>query len=318
MLLVRECEYYYDPKAGPPSALELLKTPSEVFNYAKQLVQDMETLIGVNSVSRGNPEASLESGSALALVHNQSVQFSQALQQSYVQLLEDIGNAVVNILKRYANTKRVALITGKSNRTKLESFTGEDLMGVSRVMVDLGNPLTRTTAGRINIAEQLMNQGIIKNPQQFLEVLTTGRLEPMYESEMAELNLIRAENESLAEGGDSAIVIRTDNHQLHIQEHLSVLATPEARQDPARVQAVLDHVAQHEQELQIIQQFGISGQPQIPAATGENGTSQKEAGRIPKALDASNPELTEEGANLPSLPKVAGTNQQFDPEGGNV
>ena len=51
----------------------------------------METLSGVNSVARGNPEASLQSGTALAMVQSQALQFMSGLQQSYIQLIEDVG-----------------------------------------------------------------------------------------------------------------------------------------------------------------------------------------------------------------------------------
>ena len=47
----------------------------------------------------------------------------------------------------------------------MKEFTGDDLTSVNRVIVDVGNPLARTTAGRVEMAEQLLQMGVIKTPQ---------------------------------------------------------------------------------------------------------------------------------------------------------
>ena len=59
--------------------LNLTSTPAEIFEFLKMLVGDMETLSGVNSVVRGNPEASLKSGAALAMIASQAIQFVLSL-----------------------------------------------------------------------------------------------------------------------------------------------------------------------------------------------------------------------------------------------
>lgn len=69
----------YDPKVGKPEALNLTQTPAEIFNFMQMLEKLAETISGVNSVARGNPEASLKSGAALALVQSQAIQFNQNL-----------------------------------------------------------------------------------------------------------------------------------------------------------------------------------------------------------------------------------------------
>lgn len=286
----------YDAKAGPPVPLQLTQSPPETFTMIELIKSDMETIFGIASVVRGNPEESLKSGSALALVQSTSIQFSQNLQQSYVQLLEDVGTAVINLLRDYASTKRVALIAGKSNRAAMKEFKGDDLSLINRVVVDMGNPLSRTTAGRVNIAEQLIQLGMIKNPQQYLEVLTTGRIEPIYESEVASLNLIRSENEKLSDGVP-VIVLATDDHQNHIAEHLSILASPEIRERPEIVEVVLAHVQQHQLFLM----------PQMPQASqqapAESESISDASGNIPDSIAATNP-VTEEAAqvNLPNMP----------------
>jgi len=236
----------YDAKNGKPEALNLTQTPPEIFNFMSQIERLMETISGVNSVARGNPEASLKSGAALALVQSMAIQFSQNLQRAYAQLIEDLGTGTINILKDFAAVPRVAAITGKSNRPLMKEFVGDDLSAISRVLVDMGNPMTRTTAGKTQLAETMLQNNLIDNPDQYIQVVTTGRLEPIIEGKQAQLLLIKGENESLA-NNQAVRALITDFHSQHILEHTTVLANPEIRRDPTNpiVAATLAHIKEH-------------------------------------------------------------------------
>src|SRR6185503_15483635 len=120
-----------------------------------------------------------------------SLQFMSGLQQSYVALVEDLGTGIINILKDYADTPRIVAITGKTNRTYMKEFVGDDLNSVSRVIVDVGNPISGTTAGRVEMAEQLLQMGLIKNPQEYIAVINTGNLDMMTEDTQSQINLIK-------------------------------------------------------------------------------------------------------------------------------
>ncbi len=227
-----------------PEPLNLTETPAEVFKFLEMLIQAAETISGVNSVARGNPEASLKSGTALALVQSMSLQFVSGLQQSYVKLIEDVGTALINILKDFANTPKLVALVGKNNRPLLKEFTGEELSAINRVVVDMGNPLSRTIAGRVQMSEQLLQMGLIKNPQQYFQVMSTGRMDSMFEGEESELLLIKSENEKMLEG-NNPLVSPMDKHSMHIQEHKSVLADPDLRANADLVKVVMDHIEGH-------------------------------------------------------------------------
>lgn len=301
----------YDPKVGEPKALNLTQTPPEIFNMISILEKTGETLSGSNSLIRGNPEASLKSGSALALVQATAITFSMSLQQSYTQLLEDVGTSIINLLRDYASTPRVAMIAGKSQKPYMKEFKGDDLQYINRVVVDMGNPLSRTTAGKVNLAESLMKNNLIKNADQYIQVITTGRLEPVIEPTQMELLNIKAENEEMTEGRDVVVVI-TDSHAQHIQEHKAVLASPEARRDPDLVARVTAHIQEHIDELMTLSQSNplllqilgqpIQAMPQMPLANGAPMTPQSPV------------QASAEQVNMPNMPIAP----QDDPEGGGM
>lgn len=280
----------YDPNVGKPEPMQLTMTAPEVFNFIIQLEKLMETLSGVNSVSRGDPAASLKSGAALALVQSQAIQFNSGLQQSYIELLEDVGTAMINILKDFAQVPRIAMISGKQSRSYMKEFSGKDLSQINRVVVDSGNPLSKTMAGKVQMAENLLQAGFIKNPEQYLMVLQTGNMDYMVEGETKELYNIRSENEGLA-SGEHQMALITDSHALHISEHKSVLSSPEARKNPQIIEAVTSHIMQHIELLktadpsllQILGQEPVASAPppgpagpQVPVQQGQGSTAQVE------------------------------------------
>lgn len=151
-----------DESRGQIRPLNLTSTPKEIFDYMQMLEKNMETISGVNSVARGNPDSNLRSGNALALVQSMTLQFMSGLQQSYVNLIEDLGTGIINILKDYAATPRMVAIVGKSQKTYLKEFTGDDLSTINRVIIDIGNALSRCLA---KDTEVLMFNGSVKKVQ---------------------------------------------------------------------------------------------------------------------------------------------------------
>jgi hypothetical protein len=248
-----------------PVPLNLTQTPAEIFKFLEMLIESAETISGVNSVARGNPEASLKSGAALALVQSMALQYVSGLQQSYVRLIEDCGTGIINILKDYANTPKVAALVGKNQKMLLKEFTGEDLHAINRVVVDVGNALSRTIAGRVQMAEQMMQMGIIKEPTQYFQVLNTGRIDVLMEGDVSQQLLVRQENEWLSEG-KNPITAPTDIHAFHIQEHRSVLDDTDIRTDVNTVKIVMDHIQQHMDALQNTDPrlLALTGQQPIP------------------------------------------------------
>jgi hypothetical protein len=295
----------YVPALGKPEAFNPIATPGEIFNHVQKLEQLMETLSGINSVIRGQPEASLKSGAALALIASQAYQTSLLLQASFIQLLEDVGTATINILKDFASVPRVAMIAGLSNRSYMREFTGDDLSEVNRVLVDVGNPLANSVPGRLELASNYM-QIPPEFRDQYAQIISTGRLEPVIEGETAELLLIKAENEKL-QRGEAVQALITDDPMIHIREHKVVLASPEAREREDIVQATLDHIQQHIDLMK-------NGDPDVLAVISGQPLPPANPPPPPQMMNNQNPVPSmAQDVNMPSMPNVAGSNEPFVP-----
>lgn len=324
-------EYNAQPGVdSKPSALQLTATPPEIFNHLNHLIQQMETISGVNSVVRGQPEASLESGAALALVASQSIQFLSDFQQAYTKLLESCGTGLLDILKNYAQSPRIISLAGKNNVQYLDEFKGDDINNVDRVTVEVSNPLSRTTSGKLQMAQDLLKNGLVADAKQYLAVIETGSLEPLTESTSSQLMLIKDENERLAEG-ENLPVTYYDLHYLHIQEHATVVANLQARLNPKVIEAVNAHIQQHIQLLKTLDPIvaGATNQPVLnqggqggPGGAppqGPGGPPHPPSGPPPGAAQNAPGNPIQAQANAvkpPSMPQNPMTHQPFNPTTG--
>lgn len=287
----------YDEKKGPMTPLQLLQTAPEVFNFNQTLNNYMQLLMGLSSVTRGEAPASM-SGAAMALLQQQSLQFSSGLQLSHNTALENAGTALIELFQEFADEPRLMVIAGKTKKPLMKQFSGADLMGVNRVIVDVGNALSKTGAGRLELAKDLLNvPGAIKTPEQYLGVLLTGNLEPFYEHDRSRQYLIKEENEALMQG-QYVQAFLTDDHAAHVLEHSCVANNLEVRKNPEILAAVTAHINEH---------LNIAGQmpPQLAAMLKQTIFQQPQQGPQQEPAPAEEnqvltpPQEQDIGVNLP-------------------
>ena len=230
---------------GIPQALQLSKTPEEVFQFLTLMETQMEKLSGLPSILRGTPPTGVESGTAMAFLQAQALVFNSPIQPAYISFLERSATGLFNILKSFATTKRMLSIAGTSKAQYVNEFSGKDLENITRVIVQAGNPATATEAGKLQTAQDLMAKGMV-NVKEYFTVLTTGQLDTMTEGPEAENMFIAEENELLRQG-KQCVASPTDNHQLHIQQHNTIMFDTDLRMNPQNpvLTNTISHMMQH-------------------------------------------------------------------------
>lgn len=286
-----------DGRSTSPKPIQLTASSPETYKLIELTIQAMETLTGVNSVVRGDPEASLRSGKALALIKAQAVEFSSWLVFSYESLITDVGTAIVRHLKAFAKRPQLAAIAGIGKAWAAKSFDSTNLENIDRVLVRSGNPVSKQLAFRAQAAESLLEKGLLKSPAQYFAIVDTGQLDIATEDDVASWANLKAENEALLAGPGPDVpppppppppqpgqppspfsplappdggvpVLWTDNPVEHIHWHLDLLSNPLSRKDPQLVARVLNHIQTHIQvnEQADPQKLMLLGIPSIAAA----------------------------------------------------
>lgn len=236
-----------------PKILNLTGIPPELIEIINLFSKTMTEGMGLNSVVTGDPEHGLKSGTALGRMQAMAIQYASNFQRSWAELQEDGGTFVVELLKDFAKTKRMVALAGTANKGAMSAFTGDDLSLIERVSVDLGNPLSRTAAGRIELGDKLYDKGEI-NGREYIQVLQTGSLDSVMESKETDPDLVQKENELLRDGKPVKAIVG-DAHIYHMDKHRAVINDPQLRTFAAQgdqmaiqiIQATTQHIMEHNQ-----------------------------------------------------------------------
>lgn len=334
---------YFREGGKPPEGINFMAARPEQFQFLDSLKDVMELLMGLNSVVRGEAQSDRMSGAALALLQSQALQQASHLVGNYNRMVEALGTGVIRMIRARASHPLKIAIVGKTRHHLAQEadVSSESLNAVEQVYVELGNPISQSAAGRMEIATTMLEQGLVKSPEQLQEVLTTGRLDPITQADTEEFALIMRENQSLSEGKAPPVLI-SDNHLLHAQEHKSVAASPAARENPDLTAAYLEHMHQHyalyynvppqmvrEDPLYHQRMLMLLGQqpppmPEPPPGEGpppEGGPppEEEEEGVAEQPVEIPGAEGSDIEDNLPSVPVNPATGQRWDPgTGGGI
>lgn len=228
-----------------PSLIDRLQVPATLIAAADWFIKSMEKGTGINSVTRGAPTENITSGNMAALVQAMAVQFNSASERAYAKAQEELGTHVIKMYQRHATEEQLVSIAGPDQIYTAQSFKAEDLNQISRVTVKIASPLMKTTAGRAELATRMLEQGVIQDPREYLEVVETGKLTPIFKGPVDQLRIIKEENAAMRRG-EPVHVEMSDDPALHIREHGCELDT-RARYDQAYANRIRAHNEEHYQ-----------------------------------------------------------------------
>jgi hypothetical protein len=304
--------------ATKPEALNLAQSSPEIGKQLEYIHQKSQFLTGINSVAAGQPEAvsNIKSGNGLALILSTAVQFQSVVQERYADFRSEVMSLLIKILQKKAELPMVIAITGKGKASYARTFKKTDILKIRKVKCMVGSPIMATIGGRLQIADNIA----AKYPQAvsvnaYIAVLETGNLDHIEGKTFNESMLLLSENEALS-GGKEIPVNILEKHPVHIFEHLSMISTPEAKENPTLVKNATAHIMEHFRLWdQLTREFPhllpIIGIPplapiQNPAMPmgGQpmmNGPAPSDAGASPEAMPTVEPKLP----SMPSLPNAA-------------
>lgn len=262
-----------------PGAFKLIKSPTkpevipggqvdpQALAFAQFCSERMVKRLGLNETALGEAPKGMPAQLA-ALLQTQVVQFYSAFQGAVFRMGAEARTGLIQILQRFARDERLAYIVGSDRAWTLKPWKAEQLESFEAVTFEpLGNVM-RTQAGRMDFADKLMAQGQV-DARQYLTLVSTGRLDPIWTSDTANLARIQATKELLQRGiglppvqqvapgvpavepdgtpifqagGEYVRPLASDTHWVDIPEYLALLSTPEARSNPAVTKAVLEVV----------------------------------------------------------------------------
>jgi len=317
------------PQGGKPEVLNMSNPiTKETGDLLKFMNQKMETYAGIGSTMRSQIDNKEMSGAAMAMQASISLQYNAGFQSSVIATLEEVGTGMVQDLKAFADAPRMALIVGKNDQGYMQSYSKKDFDGIERVVVTAANPLLNTTAGKINLADQLLQNGMLPQGEagamKYIQVMNTGQMESETQYLQSEYMAIQQDKEDLL-SGKLPMIQMTDNHPLRMQEVNTLNNNPVIRQNPNLGNLVRQYILGHFQQwLQmpplLAAAMGIQPPPpQGGAPGGQPPPTQGHPGNQPPQPQTPHPQhkpptmgagqpQTSTAANVkgPSMPQMPG------------
>lgn len=231
------------PNGGKPEALQLTQSAPETYKFTEMLKGLMMEISQVNSALRGDPPPQVSSGTAIATLTATAYETINATAKSSRQMLHEVMLCAINCYRRFASVERT-LGTSTGGQSVTTSFTGKDLDPIKGIDLQEVNPLMQTLSGRMEIANNLMQQGLVTNIKGYFGVMEGAPPEEMYKSELSQEDLVNRENDALIKN-EKVVPLNIDDHAYHIMMHSIPLNDPKVRLNAELAGRFLAHIEEH-------------------------------------------------------------------------
>ena len=253
-----------------PEALHAVQVDPQAVAMLESWRSWMQRRMGLNDVAMGDPTKGMPAQLA-ALLDAKVVQFWSRAIKSLTVMRAGVRTDIIGILKRMANAPRMATLAGKDKSWALKEWNKEKLQAVARVTVEPISAVSKTLAGKLAMADALLERGLLKTPEEYLTVKNTGKLEKL--TEWQDMNLLRIQREKDmlrqgigmppidAQATEQAMMMDpealpvfaavegefirpsiVDTPWLDIPEYAAVMASPESRNDAKVMAACTDAI----------------------------------------------------------------------------
>lgn len=205
----------------PPQAIQWAQLPDVTRYLLEYLQARMGEISGMNPTVMGQPQGNVDSGVFASLMQSIAEKFISSTQQAYDQLVNDVGNTTLELVRANSDSRFAAEVSGQSNVSYMKYFTADDFSGIKRVQVQRQSPVLNNLAGRFEVFDR--TKDLPKDQRAAsMQLLLTGDASAYMEDDVSHIILIRKEDELIQTGQRSA-VYPSDDHILHVQKHKATL-----------------------------------------------------------------------------------------------
>jgi hypothetical protein len=261
--------YHAAPGIPPPGYQSPPNLPSYLENLVGRLEAEIDDMLGVHDISRGEAPSGVHAGVALQLL---SAQDDTPLGRMAKEMAEGFGRFATLVLQTYAakvkNTRKARVQTN-GQRPEEVKWTGSDLSDQTEAEVPLEAVQPRSRDASLQFALQLKQEFPDLPMRVFATIADLPGTDDLLAGVSPAVEKARRENHELAIG-IVCIPADFDDHALHIEEHNRFRMSERYESLPQAVRNIVDdHVQAHETkaaEEAALQQAKASVHPALAAA----------------------------------------------------
>lgn len=229
---------------GKPEPLQLTQSSPETFKFIDMTRAYMMEIMNINGALRGSPPPGVTAGNALATLTTNAIEFTQNFSKAYISFMEKCLQKGIYARRNFCDFEDIVSMTGPNGATVAKKFIGTDLKNIKRVVAQVTNPLMATAAGKLEVASQLLQSGMVSTPKKYFRILDGAPIRELYGDDEDQSEFIQQENDDMRDGKD-VFVLYVDDHPAHIQCHSALLNDTEIRRNDPNAKRILAHIEEH-------------------------------------------------------------------------
>jgi hypothetical protein len=215
----------YPDGTNKPEYLSPPVMPNWWIEMPDRLGAQLDDILGVHDVSRGVTPANVQSGVGISILSENDNTPTGRLIQDTARAFGLLATLVLRLYASKVQETRKAIVRVPGYPPETVQWSGEDLMDETRVIVPTEAIVPRSKAAMQQLAQKLMEMGIVKSFTQFAEIADLPDQHSMIEAVEPDVAKARRENHELALG---RVVVPDDfdDDAKHIEQHNNFRKSP--------------------------------------------------------------------------------------------
>lgn len=209
----------YNPAGGgEPKFLSPPAMPNWWVEQPKMLAEELDTILGVHAVSRGEAAGAVQSGLGLSILaeHDQTPVGHMVAEMAHGW--SRFASMVLQVYSVMVKEGRTARIRMAGSAPETVKWTGKALQGQTYAEVDIDSVMPRSRSSMLAFARELWDRQIVADPIMFAKIADFPNLDEWVAGIDPDVAKARSENMMLALD-EIEVPADFDDHTKHIHEH---------------------------------------------------------------------------------------------------
>lgn len=235
-----------NPAAGEPKYLSPGQMPNWWIEEGPRLAAEMDDILGIHDVSRGEAPRNVESGLGLSILADNDGTPLGHMVKEMAEGWSRFGSLVLQIYGAKVKESRTAVMKVAGSVPETVTWSGKALEGQYHATISLDAIMPRNRAAMLAFARELYDRDMIRDPAHFAQVADLADQDQFLEALDPDMAKAKREN-GLFPLGHPLLPRDFDDHQLHIASHNDFRKTTRYESMSQKMQKLVDqHIQAHE------------------------------------------------------------------------
>lgn len=217
-------QYPYADNMEKPSWLNPAQLPAWLQNTPHDFAKDIDDIMGVHAVSRGEAPANLESGTAISILSEQDGSPVGHVLRSVAGAFSRMSSLLLQMHEELSTGTKRGIIRSEDGSPLSTEWTGKDIAGQYDARVPYDSIIPRSRAAQMQSAVKMLEMGLITDMDEFVRFSQMPNGRNLINASMPATAHARREHRKFAIG-EIIVPEEWEAHKEHIDAHQDFLYT---------------------------------------------------------------------------------------------